>query len=54
MINRSTNLSKMRENFFANAGWDNLDFEEWTSHMDTFFKESARIIKDGGSMIIFM
>ena len=54
MINRSTNLSKMRENFFANAGWDNLDFEEWTAHMDIFFKEAARIIKDGGSMIIFM
>ena len=54
MINRSTNLSKMRENFFANAGWDNLGFDEWSSHMDKFFQEAARIIKVGGAMIIFM
>lgn len=54
MINRSTNLSKMRENFFANAGWDNLEFDEWVERMDQFFKEAARIIKTGGSMIIFM
>ena len=25
MISRDTNLKKMRENFFASAGWDNLD-----------------------------
>ena len=54
MINRSTNLAKMRENFFANAGWDNLEFDEWIKRMDMFFAESARIIKAGGSMIIFM
>lgn len=54
MINRSTNLSKMRENFFANAGWDNLEFDEWVERMDMFLKEAARVIKIGGSMIIFM
>lgn len=54
MINRSTNLAKMRENFFANAGWDNLDFDEWVDHMDKFFKDASRVIKVGGSMIIFM
>lgn len=54
MINRSTNLAKMRDNFFANAGWDNLESDEWVEHMDNFFENSARVIKSGGSMIIFM
>lgn len=54
MIKRSTNLSKMRDNFFANAGWDNLDFDEWVIHMDHFFADAARIIAEGGSMIVFM
>jgi len=54
MINRSTNLAKMRDNFFANAGWDNLEFDEWVEHMDVFFENAARVIKPGGSMVIFM
>lgn len=54
MINRSTNLAKMRENFFANAGWDNLEFEDWVKHMDSFFEDASRIITIGGSMIVFM
>lgn len=54
MINRSTNLAKMRNNFFANAGWDNLEFDEWVEHMDAFFENAARVIKPGGSMVIFM
>lgn len=54
MINRSTNLSKMRDNFFANAGWDNLEFDDWVNHMDKFFADAARIIAVGGSMIVFM
>ena len=54
MINRSTNLAKMRDNFFANAGWDNLEFDEWVEHMDAFFENAARVIKPGGSMVIFM
>lgn len=44
----------MRKNFFASAGWDNLEFEEWLKLMDDFFKESARVVKKGGSMLIFM
>ena len=54
MIERDTNLKKMRDNFFATAGWDNMDFEDWSKSMDTFFAESARVIKDGGSVIVFM
>lgn len=54
MKNRDTNLVKMRENFFGAAGWDDLDFENWEKSMDSFFRESARVIKKGGSMIVFM
>lgn len=54
MNNRDTNLHKMRDNFFATAGWDDLEFDDWKNHMDLFFKESSRILKPGGSMIIFM
>lgn len=52
--NRDTNLHKMRDNFFGAAGWDDLDFDEWVAAMEIFFKETARVIKVGGSMIVFM
>lgn len=54
MISRDTNLKKMRENFFASAGWDNLEYSEWVDSMDHFFAESARVMAKGGAMIIFM
>lgn len=54
MRDRATNLKKMRENFFGDAGWDDMEFNEWTSHMDIFFEQAHRVLKKGGSMIIFM
>lgn len=48
------NLKKMRENFFGSAGWDDMEFDEWAESMDAFFEESARVIKKGGTMIVFM
>lgn len=51
---RATNLKQMRSNFFGAAGWDDLDFEEWEASMDHFFEDAARVIKVGGSMIVFM
>ncbi|MBU3206978.1 site-specific DNA-methyltransferase [Clostridium algidicarnis] len=54
MKNRDTNLAKMRENFFGAAGWDDLEFEEWVQSMDAYFAEAARLVKKGGSMIVFM
>ncbi len=54
MKNRDTNLSKMRDNFFGSAGWDDMEFSEWENSMDNFFEESARVMKKGGSMIVFM
>lgn len=54
MINRDTNLKKMRDNFFGAAGWDNLDYTEWVKSMDAFFEQAARVMAKGGSMIVFM
>lgn len=54
MRNRGTNLKKMRENFFGDAGWDDLEYNEWVENMNAFFEESTRILKKGGSMIVFM
>ncbi|MCX2718759.1 DNA-methyltransferase [Lentiprolixibacter aurantiacus] len=54
MHKRNTNLVKMRENQFAYAGWDNLSQEEWEEQMDKFLRESARILKKGGALLIFM
>jgi len=54
MRDRQTNLKKMRSNFFGSAGWDDLEYTEWVERMDEFFKESARVLSKGGSMIIFM
>lgn len=44
----------MRDNFFGAAGWDNLEYDEWANAMDGFFEQAARVMKKGGSMIVFM
>ena len=44
----------MRDNFFGAADWDNLDYESWKASLEIFFEQAARIIKNGGSMIVFM
>jgi site-specific DNA-methyltransferase (adenine-specific) len=54
MHNRQTNLNKMRENHFAYSGWDDLTFDEWENNMRLFFKESNRVLKKRGSLLMFM
>lgn len=54
MHKRNTNLVKMRDNQFAYAGWDNLSQTEWEIEMDTFFKESNRVLKKKGTLLLFM
>ena len=44
----------MRDNFFGDAGWDNMDFSEWSESMEQFFGSAARVMKKGGSIIVFM
>lgn len=54
MEERDTNLVKMRDNFFGAAGWDDLDYKEWKKSMNKFFHQASRVLKDGGSIIVFM
>lgn len=54
MKDRATNLKRMRANYFGAAGWDDLEFEDWLDSMDRFFEEVSRVIRVGGSMIVFM
>lgn len=54
MKGRGAGLQSMRDNFFAAKGWDDLRADEWAKMMDAFFAESARVLKRGGSMIVFM
>lgn len=54
MKKRDTNLKQMRDNFFGSAGWDDMEFDEWTRSMDNFFRSAAHVIKKGGAMIVFM
>ncbi|MHA2788685.1 DNA-methyltransferase [Corynebacterium sp. S7] len=54
MKNRQAGIQRMRENFFASAGWDNLDQSSWEESMSSFFEESSRLLKPGGSLLSFM
>ncbi|WP_237189119.1 DNA-methyltransferase [Rothia nasimurium] len=54
MQNRATNLGRMRENFFGDAGWDNADPKEWEELMHNFFKELGRVTKKGANIVVFM
>lgn len=54
MHSRGTNLKKMRDNQFAFAGWDNMEFEEWKENMSNFFSHCSRVLKKRGTLIMFM
>jgi hypothetical protein len=54
MKNRDTNMGQLRNNHFSATSWDNLPYKEWKKAMNEFLKYSAKILKEGGSMIMFM
>lgn len=54
MHNRNTNLIKMRENQFAYAGWDNLNYTDWLQNMDGFFYRCNKTLKKRGGLLLFM
>ena len=54
MHKRNTNLKKMRENQFAYAGWDNLEYKDWKRSMSKFLSQCQRVLKKRGTLIIFM
>lgn len=54
MNDRATNMGKLRNNHFSATDWDHISYDEWVLNMDAFLGESARVIKNGGALIIFM
>lgn len=54
MKHRNSGVHRMRSNHFSNAGWDNLDQEEWELKLDEFLYNANRVLKLGGSLVIFM
>lgn len=54
MHNRNTNLGKMRDNQFAYAGWDNMEYRAWKMNMNKFLSQCSRVLKKRGTLIIFM
>ena len=54
MKNRSTNLSALRENHFSGKKWDDLEESVWIENMELLFQEFSRVLKKGGSIIVFM
>ena len=54
MHDRNTNMGRLRENHFSAAIWDDLNYEDWLNNMDKFFSSASRVLKTGGSLIIFM
>ncbi|SDI63709.1 DNA-methyltransferase [Natribacillus halophilus] len=54
MKKRQTNLKRMRENFFGDAGWDESQSDDWIEFMKKFFSESNRVLKKEGTLIVFM
>jgi len=54
MQERSTNLKRMRSNYFGAAGWDNLSSDDWVVSMEAFLSEASRVIRKGGALVVFM
>ncbi len=54
MKNRQVGIKRMRDNFFAHAGWDDFEYEEWVENMDLFLQHSNRILKKKGALVVFM
>lgn len=51
MHNRNTNLGKMRDNQFAYAGRDNMEYRGW---VNKFLSQCSRVLKKKGTLIVFM
>lgn len=54
MQNRDTNLGALRSNHFAASNWDHVEQKDWEVNMNDFFKESGRVLKKSGALIIFV
>lgn len=54
MKKRGTNIKGMRDNHFAYAGWDDLEYKKWRTEMKKFLAECHRVLKKRGALLMFM
>lgn len=54
MKERNCGMDRIRDNFFVEAGWDNLDEQTWLENMDNFFHILAKKMKPKSSVLMFM
>lgn len=54
MQDREAGIMRMRDNYFGAAGWDDLEYDQWVDYMGQMFDESARVLRKGGAMVVFM
>ena len=54
MKRRETNLGALRSNHFAASDWDHIEQREWEKKLKIFFKESSRVLKTKGAMLVFV
>ena len=54
MRDRGAGIMRMRDNYFGTAGWDNLEYNQWVERIGTLLDEAARVLRTGGSMVMFM
>ena len=54
MKSRGSGVHRLRPNHFSTCEWDNLDEATWHENMVSLAKELFRIVKTGGTIIIFM
>ena len=54
MQSREAGIMRMRDNYFGTAGWDDLEYDQWVDCMGQMFDESARVLRKGGAMVVFM
>lgn len=51
---RGANFGTIRKNNFADAGWDDATRAEWRNLMAGCFTRLARVVRPGGSVVMFM
>lgn len=54
MKERGAGIMRMRDNYFGSAGWDDLEYDQWVDPMCAMFAESARLLRHGGAMVVFV
>lgn len=54
MKSRGSGVHRLRSNHFSTCDWDNLDERHWEQNMLLLATELARVVKDGGAVLMFM